>query len=264
MHTRGTFLSLLLFCELLLLLLASLLPHEILRRLSVALSLLLPLLLLRRAPEGTKRPALLPRTPSGYLLLLLLPAFILTVLGVSVGWGALADLIGLPLTGAVPMDSLPLALLFDALIPAVCEELFCRGAVYAALRPLGRRVAIPVSALIFALMHANPAQIPYALVAGLCLGALYEASGGLLLPILFHLASNVLSLLLMNGLPAVPTVLVLAGLTLLGGLPLLALRRRIRLSLPASGDVPPRQALRALASPALILWLLLILILTVL
>lgn len=263
MHARGSFLSALLLCELALVLVASLLPFEIARRLVVAAALLLPTLLLPRAPAGTPRPRLLPHRPQAFLLLLLIPAFTLAILGTSLAWGALAERLGLTLVGAQPMPSLPLALLFDALLPAVCEEIFCRGAVYAVLRPLGRRVAIPVSALVFAFMHANAAQIPYALVAGLLLGAIYEVSRGLILPILFHFASNATSLFMMHGLPVGATALLLAALAAVCGLLLLLLRKRLP-RLHGEPPVPAGDAARALASPALLLWGVLILTLTVL
>lgn len=263
MHARGNYLALLLLCELALMLVASLPPIELVRRLFVVAALLLPTLLLRRAPAGTPRLRLVPQSPWAFLLLLLLPVFILAVLGTSLAWGALADLLGLTLEGAQPMSSLPLALLFDALLPAVCEEIFCRGAVFAVLRPLGRRVAIPVSALVFALMHANAAQIPYALVAGILLGALYEVSGTILLPILFHFASNATSLFMMNGLPAGATALVLGVLLAIGLLFLFLLRKRWP-HIHREEPLPFGVAARELASPALLLWVVLILILTVL
>ena len=263
MHARGSFLSLLLLSELALVLIASLLPLELMRRLFVVVALLLPLLLWRRAPAGTPRPRLMPHTPQALWLLLLLPPFILTVLGASLGWGALAELLGLTLKGAEPMGHLPLALLFDALLPAVCEEIFCRGAVFAVLRPLGRRVAIPVSALVFALMHANAAQIPYALVAGLLLGAVCEVSASLILPILFHFASNAVSLFMMHGLPVGLTSLVLAGLSAVGLLLLFVLRKRLPRPMHEA-PAPLGVAARALAAPPLLLWVALILTLTIL
>ena len=263
MHARGTALSLLLLSQLALVLIASLLPQALVRRLFVALALLLPLLLFRHAPKDTPRPRLLKGEPKAFLFLLLLPAFILTVLGTSVGWGALAKWLGITLTSVSPMPNLAAALLFDALLPAVCEEIFCRGAVYAILRPLGRRAAIPLSALVFALMHANAAQIPYAFVAGLCLGALYELSGCLLLPILFHFASNALSLFLMHGLPVGGTVLLLSVLAAAGCVALLLLRRRLP-HLAKEAPVPFRNVAADLASPALLLWFALCLTLTLL
>lgn len=263
MHARGNYLSLLLLCELSLVLVASLIPYEIARRLMVALALLSPLLLLRRAPGGTPRPILLPPSRRSLSLLLLLPAFVLTILGVSYAWGWLAALIGLDLKGATPLSSLPLALLFDALLTAVCEEIFCRGAIYTCLRPLGRRTAVFISALIFALMHANLAQIPYAFVAGLLLAGLYELSGCLLLPMLFHFATNALSLLLMNGLAFDATVAVLTALSVVSGGILILLRRCCLPRIPTDVPLPAREAYRALASPALLFWLLCILILTI-
>ena len=195
MKLRMTFVTILLFAELALAVTAgSLGGGEITTRIGMALALTLPLLLLSRAPLGTPPIRLAVRDRRAWWTLLLLPSFILLTALVSLGWSALAGLIGLPLQGAVPLSSVALAILFDALLPAVCEEIFCRGLLFSSLRPMGRRAAVLGSALLFSLMHANPAQIPYAMVAGLLLGLLYELSGSLLFPILFHFTNNLISL----------------------------------------------------------------------
>jgi membrane protease YdiL (CAAX protease family) len=205
----------------------------------------------------------LPPRGGAWLALLLAPAFVLLISGVAAGWGWLASRLGLTLTTAAPMDTLPAAILLDALLPAVCEELFCRGGVYSTLRPLGRRVAIPASALIFALMHASVAQIPYALLAGLILSLLYELTGGLAIPMILHFLTNLVSLFLLFKLPLLPIYLTLAGLTAVSLAVLILLWRRVGLPLPER-EPPVPGAWHSLLFSPLAVWLILILSLTVL
>lgn len=226
MKPRMTFLTLLLFFELTLAVTAGMLGGGIAARLGMVAALGLPPLLLLRAPAGTPPITLAVRDRRTWLSLLLLPLFILITAGTSLLWGFVADLLGLALSGAVPMESFLLALLFDAALPAVLEELFCRGALFSVLRPMGRRVAVLGSALLFSLMHASLAQLPYALVAGILLALVYELTGSLLFPILFHFANNLVSLLLLRGLSSVLTFALLGGAAVLGLLLLFLLLRR--------------------------------------
>ena len=193
MRPRMLFITLLLFAELALAVTAGLFGNEVLSRLGMAAAFLLPLLFLLRAPAGTPRLALRLRPHTAHLFLLL-PHFILLTAAAAAVSALLTSLLGLGAAGATPMPTLPAAILLDAAVPALCEELFFRGAIFSTLRPMGRRAAVFGSALLFALMHANPAQIPYAMVAGLLLGLLYELSGSLLFPILFHFTNNLISL----------------------------------------------------------------------
>ena len=233
MRPRPLFLSLLLFVQLAIAMTAGSLFGEVWRRLGTALSFLLPLLFLYRAPSPTPRLSLLPRSRRGYAALWLCPAFVLLTAAVAALWGGFCALVGIETAGAEPYGGLGLSLLFDALLPAVCEEIFCRGALFAVLRPMGRRTAIFGSALLFALMHASVAQIPYAFFAGLLLAAVYELTGGLLLPILFHLANNAVSLLLLFGVPPLPVYGAVGVSAVLFGWLLLRKARKERWTPPA-------------------------------
>ena len=251
MKERALFLTILLFFQLTLSLTVGLLPSEPLRHAAMLGVMLLPLLLWKRAPKGTKRLRFIP--PKNALpLLLLLPAFILLVASVSIGWGKLAALIGIPLHGAEPVKPLSLAILLDAAVPAIGEEIFARGAVYSVLRPHGRRTAAFGSALIFALMHASLAQLPYALLAGLLLAMLYEASGGLLMPIVVHFCSNLFSLLLLFGAPPLPLLIALAVLAVIGATVLILWARPA--SLPTEGEIEGDNIGALILSP-LLLWI---------
>ena len=50
--------------------------------------------------------------------------------------------------------------------------------------------AIAVSAVIFAVVHANPAQMPHALLIGLLLGWMYYRTGSILPGIALHWVNN--------------------------------------------------------------------------
>ena len=53
-----------------------------------------------------------------------------------------------------------------------------------------------LSALLFSLMHANIYQMPYAFFAGLVLSTLALASESVLVPVLFHILNNLVSVIL--------------------------------------------------------------------
>lgn len=80
-----------------------------------------------------------------------------------------------------------------AVIPAIVEEVAIRGIVMPPLRKYGDRFAIIMSAIIFALMHSNMLQIPFAFVAGLVLGYFAISTKSLWTAIAIHAANNLLS-----------------------------------------------------------------------
>lgn len=77
------------------------------------------------------------------------------------------------------------------LVPFV-EEVVFRGAILKSL--LGRFanpwVAILISAVIFAVIHLNPAQMPHALLIGLLLGWMYRRTGSILPGVALHWVNN--------------------------------------------------------------------------
>jgi len=83
-----------------------------------------------------------------------------------------------------------------SVINAVREEFICRGVLYDSLDALwGNWAAIGVSALIFGMAHLQgvPSGISGALLAGLyglALGGLRVWTGGLLLPVVAHIAAD--------------------------------------------------------------------------
>lgn len=89
------------------------------------------------------------------------------------------------------------------LLVPLAEELVFRGAV---LRELLLRcsrhwVAIALSALIFALVHANPAQMPHAFLIGLLLGWMYYRTRSILPGVVYHWVNNSAAYVLYNLYP---------------------------------------------------------------
>jgi membrane protease YdiL (CAAX protease family) len=91
--------------------------------------------------------------------------------------------------------SLALAFLAVGVAPAFGEELLFRGFVQqTALPRLGVKLAVAISAALFALIHLDPVQSPAAFVLGVYLGAVVELGGGLWVAILCHAVNNSLAL----------------------------------------------------------------------
>lgn len=78
------------------------------------------------------------------------------------------------------------------LLAPLAEEIVFRGAI---LRSLLRYVgshwaAIAISAVIFAVAHVNPAQMPHAFLVGLLLGWMYYRTGSILPGVALHWVNN--------------------------------------------------------------------------
>ena len=89
------------------------------------------------------------------------------------------------------------------LLAPVCEELVFRGAVLRALLGWARHhwVAIGVSALLFAVAHANPAQMPHAFAVGLLLGWFYYRTHSVVPGVVFHWVNNSAAYVIYNFYP---------------------------------------------------------------
>jgi membrane protease YdiL (CAAX protease family) len=90
-------------------------------------------------------------------------------------------------------DSLPYSIAALTVLPAVFEEVLCRGFILSGLRNvMPSRVAVIVCALLFALLHFDPARLPFTFCAGLALSWVAIETGSLLYPVLMHFAYNFL------------------------------------------------------------------------
>ena len=101
------------------------------------------------------------------------------------------------ITTSMPSIDSPLAAVAFAagiaVLPPIAEEFAFRGIVLSHLRRHGDFLAVMVSALLFALVHGNVVQIPFAFFAGIALGVAYVKTNNLLVPIVIHLLNNGLS-----------------------------------------------------------------------
>lgn len=90
------------------------------------------------------------------------------------------------------------------LLAPLSEELVLRGAVLRSLlqspklSPWG---AIVISAVLFALIHFNPAQMPHAFAIGLLLGWMYYRTDSILPGVAFHWVNNTIAYVMYNIYP---------------------------------------------------------------
>ena len=83
-----------------------------------------------------------------------------------------------------------------ALIPALVEEFIFRGVVMQSLRRFGDGFAIVMSSVVFALMHGNLVQAPFALVVGLTIGYLVIITGSMWVGLIIHFLNNLFACIL--------------------------------------------------------------------
>lgn len=94
-----------------------------------------------------------------------------------------------------PAEIVGRVLLF-CVVPALIEELafrgFCQTSLAAAYGP---RIALVITAALFAVLHGQPWYLPFYLLLGLYLGVLYRWKGTLWLPIVAHFVNNLWTML---------------------------------------------------------------------
>ena len=83
-----------------------------------------------------------------------------------------------------------------ALIPAVTEEQLFRGLLVSAYRPLGRKAAVLLSSLLFALMHGQPLTLVSIFLLGVVMGELVYESGSMYPSMIVHFVNNAAIVLL--------------------------------------------------------------------
>ena len=97
---------------------------------------------------------------------------------------------------ATNLPELCSGLLQIAVLPALVEEFAMRSIVLQPMRRFGDRYAILMSAFVFALMHGNLVQIPFAFVAGLAFGYYVTATGSIWVGVLAHFLNNAYSVMI--------------------------------------------------------------------
>ncbi len=82
-----------------------------------------------------------------------------------------------------------------AVIPALVEEFAIRGVVMMPLRKYGDWFAITASAAVFAILHGNLVQAPFAFIAGMGIGYAVCVTGSIWSGILIHFCNNLYSVM---------------------------------------------------------------------
>lgn len=98
-----------------------------------------------------------------------------------------------------------------ALLAPLVEEIVFRGAVLRSLlqwKPERPWLMIAFSALLFALIHMNPAQMPHAFLIGLLLGWMFYRTNSIVPSVVFHWANNTIAFVLFKLYPNPDTHLV--------------------------------------------------------
>lgn len=113
----------------------------------------------------------------------------------TIAMDLLSELIALPNIMEEQMISMcrePWGILAIAIGAPIGEEIMFRWGIMAHM--LRRNSSVPtailVSAVLFGLMHMNPAQVFFAAAMGIMLGILYWRSGNIIWPIILHVLNN--------------------------------------------------------------------------
>ena len=86
---------------------------------------------------------------------------------------------------------LPLLLIAVAVVPAICEEILCRGPVLAGLRrSVGPTAAVVLSGLLFAALHQSPYRFIPQAALGMVLALLTLRTGTVVPAIIVHALHN--------------------------------------------------------------------------
>ena len=161
----------------------------------------------------------------------ILPSFalfapaLLAIIGISAASTYLLTLLGKNNLTDVSGD-LWLSLLRHALLPALLEEMLFRFLPMRLLADRSPRAVMLVSPILFALIHLNLFQIPYALFAGGVLAFITLATGSLLPAILLHLANNAMSVIWLRNPELATPIIITVSLLCAVSLVCIFIRRR--------------------------------------
>ncbi len=90
------------------------------------------------------------------------------------------------------------ALSIGVIGPIVEEFVFREALLGSMLRGgMNKWVAITASALVFGIIHWNPAQIPFATIMGFVFGVIYYKTGNIVIPSILHILNNSTAVVLM-------------------------------------------------------------------
>jgi hypothetical protein len=96
----------------------------------------------------------------------------------------------------VENQSIIVAILCIAMLPAFVEEMLCRGIIYNLHSKVSIRKAVVMSGVLFGLLHCNFNQFAYAFFMGIVFALVIEATDSTLSTVLMHFIINCNSLVL--------------------------------------------------------------------
>jgi len=101
-----------------------------------------------------------------------------------------------PIRTGLSSGTVGLAVLALAVLPAIAEELFVRGAIFSLYEKRGPATALILSSLAFSMLHSSPDILLPTLVAGLGYGFLLMSTGSIHASIFAHLLGNLYSVVI--------------------------------------------------------------------
>ncbi|MBQ6266213.1 MAG: CPBP family intramembrane metalloprotease [Clostridia bacterium] len=130
-----------------------------------------------------------------------------------------------------------------AVMPPLVEEFAVRGAIMQPLRKFGDPFAIVASAFVFAVLHGNLVQAPFAFIAGIGMGYAVCVTGSLWTGVAIHFLNNFYSVVLqfmVEDIPDeaqleriyLPIMVTLVALSALGGVAHVMLCKKMELHKP--------------------------------
>lgn len=104
-----------------------------------------------------------------------------------------------------------LAVLVMAVLPAMGEELMCRGILHTGLSTRGATFGVFMSAFLFSVMHANPLQTIHQFGLGIVLAVVFNLSGSLVPCMILHFLNNFYTLTISAYIPEVDLLIYRLG-----------------------------------------------------
>ena len=104
-----------------------------------------------------------------------------------------------------------LSLLVIAVLPAIGEELLCRGLLQTGLNTRGTAFGVFMSAFLFSFMHANPLQTFHQFGLGIVLAVVFNLSGSLVPCMIIHFLNNFYTLTISTYIPEVDMLIYQLG-----------------------------------------------------
>lgn len=100
------------------------------------------------------------------------------------------------------MASTAIGFITIGILGPVCEELIFREGVlgYMLRNNVHPWRAVIISAVMFGMVHGNPAQVPFAAAMGIVLGYIYFKTGNAVVPSIIHIINNSIACIQMNTL----------------------------------------------------------------